>query len=306
MKDKTARGLGRGLSSLIPTAPVAAVPTAIQGSEGGKIRVEGEDIHYLSLSDIAPNPYQPRTQWNDENLKDLAESIKATGLLQPLIVRRKPTNATQPFPFELIAGERRLRALKLAGLQKAPVMIKEVDAKTSLEIALVENIQREDLNPIDEALGYKRLIREFNYSQEEVSTRIGRERSTITNALRLLNLAQEIQEDLARGKLTAGHARALLGLEGDADRLSLKNLIISKGLSVREAERLVREAKGSSQASKKSSDGKSPELRFMEEGLMSALGTKVAIKHRGRRGRIEIEYYTLDQLDGLIARLKGN
>ncbi len=305
MKDKAVRGLGRGLSSLIPSAAVAAVVEPTGNVEGNKVRIDGEEIHYLSLSDIAPNPYQPRTQWNDENLKDLAESIKASGLLQPLIVRRKPTDANQPFPFELIAGERRLRALKLAGLQKAPVMIKDVDAKTSLEIALVENIQREDLNPIDEALGYKRLIREFNYSQEEVSTRIGRERSTITNALRLLNLNQEIQDDLAKGKLTAGHARALLGLENDSDRLSLKNLIISKALSVREAERLVREAKGQS-SPKKSADGKSPELRFMEEGLMSALGTKVAIKHRGRRGRIEIEYYTLDQLDGLIARMQRN
>lgn len=305
-KDAPPKGLGRGLSALIPNLSQAPVKEP-SSSAAPAPRADGEAVLYVQLRDIMPNRYQPRQTWNPETLKELAASIKATGLLQPLLVRRREASErspTQPQNFELIAGERRLRALELAGLDRAPVVVRDVDSKTSLEMAIVENIQREDLNPVDEALGYRRLIQEFHYSQEELSHKVAKDRSTVTNSLRLLNLPESIQASLAKGLISAGHARALLSLERDKDRLSLEQLIIRKGLSVREAERMVREARERGTAGK-GKPAANPELRFLEESLRASLGTKVSIKHRGRKGRIEIEYYSLDDLDRLVAALRG-
>jgi len=299
-RNPPSRGLGRGLASLIPTVADAPLQAPKTGEE--KTSVDGEEIFYVALNDIIPNRFQPRKQWDEEKLKELASSIKASGLLQPLLVRRRSAEERVPQSqqsFELIVGERRLRALLLAGFQKAPVIVRTVDGKTSLELAIIENIQREELNPIDEAQAYRRLIAEFSYSQEALSQKVGRDRSTVTNSLRLLNLPKEIQKDLAKGKLTAGHARALLSLSQDFDRISLEKLIIRKGLSVRETERMVREARQRT-TMYKSPKTVNPQVRFLEEGLMSILGTKVHIKHGSRGGKIEIEYYSLDDLDRLV------
>ena len=304
-KQPPSRGLGRGLASLIPRAVHAPVNAP---SEGPSVtHVEGEEIHYIPLRDILPNQYQPRTQWNEDKLKELSESIKSSGLLQPLLVRKREDqdlSSENPQHFELIAGERRLKALELAGVEKAPVIVRQVDGKTSLEIAIVENIQREELNPIDEAHAFSRLIEEFHYSQEELSQKVGRDRTTVTNSLRLLNLPEEIQKDLAKGMISAGHARALLSLSQDSDRLSLEKLIIRKALSVREAEKMVREARERRVAKRPTPTQVNPHVRFLEEGLMAILGTKVSIKHRGRKGKIEIEYYSLEDLDRLVEIIK--
>jgi len=297
------RGLGRGLASLIPSTN-APLKLPQEGKE--KAHIDGEDIYYISLSEILPNRFQPRSQWNPEKIKELANSIKSSGLLQPLLVRPRENlekTVEQPQEYEMIAGERRLRALEMAGFKKAPAIVRKIDGKASLELAIIENIQREDLNPIDEALGYRRLTKEFNYSQDELSQKVGRDRSTITNSLRLLNLPKSIQQNLALGKISAGHARALLSLNVDSDRHSLEKLIIRKGLSVRETERMVREAR-ERRAPTKPQPQVNPQIRFMEEGLMSILGTKVRIKHRGRRGKIEIEYYSLDDLDRLVGAIR--
>jgi ParB family chromosome partitioning protein len=287
------RGLGRGLASLIPSTPAP-----VEQPLGNETKAEdsGERVHYIPIQNIIPNRYQPRTKWDQEKLRELASSIQASGLLQPLLVRPMENKAGS---YELIAGERRWRALQLAGLKTAPVIIRKVNSKTSLEIAIIENIQREDLNSIEEALAYKRLIHEFNYSQEELSQKVGKDRSTVTNALRLLNLPEEIRKDVMDGQISAGHARALLSLERDRDRLSLNKLIKSKGMSVRETERLVKEARQRSQTLKPAAEV-NPQIRFLEESLMAILGTKTMIKHRGRRGKIEIEYYSLEDLDRLV------
>jgi len=304
MKKKSSpKGLGRGLASLIPEV------SAYDRQSGGvtvSIDSETEQVSYVLLTEILPNSFQPRTLWNQEKLQELAESIKTTGLLQPLLVRPlefEEKRKEMGKKYELIAGERRLRALKIAGFEKAPIIIKQVDRKSSLEMAIVENIQREDLNPVDEALAYRRLLEEFRYSQEELSNKVGRDRSTVTNCLRLLNLSGPIQKSLSEGKISAGHARALLSLSGDRDRESLVQLIIRKGLSVREAERLVREAHSSRPRVRKQREV-NPELRFMEEKLMASLGTKVSIKHRGRRGKIEIEYYSLEDLNRVVNQIE--
>ena len=296
-KEKS-KGLGRGLASLIPSTKPA--PLAVPDNPEKTTQIDGEDIHYVTLGSITPNPMQPRHQWDQEKLDDLAQSIKTSGLLQPLLVRP----AGQAGHYELIAGERRFRALKLAGIDRAPVIVRRVDQRDSLELALVENIQREELNPIDEAQAFQRLIKEFNYSQEELSNRVGRDRSTVTNSLRLLNLPSGIQKNLAQGLLTAGHARALLSLDQDGDRTSLEKLIIHKGLSVRQTEKMVREAR-ERRTRTRAAKPIDPQVRFLEEGLMASLGTKVSVKHRGKRGKIEIEYYSLSDLQRLVEKIQG-
>ncbi|NDY41566.1 ParB/RepB/Spo0J family partition protein [Dissulfurirhabdus thermomarina] len=281
MKPK--KGLGKGLSALLPT-------TDVFDSEGpGFFQCPVEKIH--------PNPEQPRRQMDRAALEGLAASIREKGVIQPLVVREAGGG------YELIAGERRWRAAQLAGLKTVPVVIKDISPGEVLELALIENIQREDLNPLEEAMAYQRLVEEFGLTQAQVAQRVGKERSTVANSLRLLRLPAPIREDLAEGRLTMGHARALLTLEDDAARLALRDEILAKGLSVRETEaRARRPAAGARRAAAPRRDD--PDLRRLADELTRLLGHRVRVVHRGDGGRIEIHYRSLDEFDRILHRLR--
>ena len=266
--------LGKGLGSLLPD--------------------KTDDIINIDIDRIIPGEQQPRKIFKDEALKELAASIKEKGVLQPIIVSR-----TGDGTFRLIAGERRWRAATLAGLKKMPAIVKDVSSAYSLEIALIENIQREDLNPVETASAFQRLIKDFNLTQEELSVRVGKERATVANYLRLLKLPEEIKTFVNDGSLSMGHARAILSVEGRTGQLEIARRIIHKGLSVRETEGLAR--KLSSEFKKKAHPKKKdPQIASLEDRLIRSLGTKVRIHHKGKRGKIEIEYYSLDELDRLL------
>jgi len=277
------RALGRGLGALIPAE---VYPRSGSGQEDEQERA-------VPIDSITPNPYQPRETFADEKLEELATSIREKGMLQPLLVRRTAEG------YELIAGERRFRAARRAGLRQVPVTVREADAHEALELALIENLQREDLNPLEEARAYQRLVDEFGLTQEEVSRTIGKNRSTITNSLRLLQLPEEIRVRIAEGSLSAGHARSLLALSSSAEQVKLAREVRAKKLSVRETERLVR---------KHSSPGNGDLDRLaVETQLTQALGTRVRLRQRkGGAGRIEIEFYSLAELNGLISRLASS
>lgn len=267
--------LGKGLEALIPE--------------------KGEEIIHLDIDRIFPGEQQPRKAFRDESLRELAASIKERGVLQPVIVSRVGDGT-----FRLVTGERRWRAASLAGLKKIPAMIKNVASKDSLEIALIENIQREDLNPIETAEAFSRLIVDFYLTQEELSDKVGKDRATIANYLRLLKLPQEIKNLVYNGSLSAGHAKAILTIDGRANQIDAARKIIKKGLSVREAELLS--GKTPRPPKVKSKD---PQISSLEEKLIKNLGTKVRIVNRGKRGKIEIEYYSLEELDRLLEILLG-
>jgi len=275
------RALGKGLDALIPEVKRDAVP--------GR-----SDIVELVISEIAANPYQPRTKFSEVSLEDLKESIAERGVLQPVIVRKKAGR------YELVAGERRLRAAKLAKLETIPAMIKQVSDSEALEIALVENLQREDLNPIDEARGYSELIKRFNLTQEELARKIAKDRSTIANVLRLLNLPEEVKAGLENGKINMGHARALLGLTEEKHIRSVYRTVLHRGLSVRQVEALVRRKLKSKKRRPRSVPQITSELGHIEEELMRKLGTRVKIISQGGHGKIEIEYYSNDDLTRIL------
>jgi ParB family chromosome partitioning protein len=279
----TARqALGKGLGALIPGRPSAE-------PEGKRV------YHVCGIEEIKPNPHQPRKAFVEEQLQELVDSIREKGILQPLVVRRKSDG------FEIIAGERRWRAAQKAGLKEVPILIKDVAESEMLELSLIENIQRANLNPIEEAEAFKGLMEQFHLTQEEISKKVGRDRATIANTIRLLKLAPEIKQSLVDGKITMGHARAFLSLEGgDKQRLVLKKLL-SSNLSVRQIENLIRRlrSKGSPAPKKTHSDWTS-----LVEELQRALGTKVRIVGRRRRGRIEIEYFSPEELDRIIEMLR--
>lgn len=271
------KALGKGLSALIPEYQEEK-----QGS-----------VMELKITDIEANENQPRKKFDEEGLLSLAESIKEHGIVQPIIVR-KEGNA-----YKIVAGERRWRAARIAGLKTVPVVVKDYTDEQLLEIALIENLQREDLNPVEEANAYKVLMEEYSLSQEEIGKRIGKSRSAITNSLRLLNLPKEIIDYLIEGKITAGHARALLAFEDDKKKIEIANRIINENLNVRQVEKLTKEKKGV-----KRIKIKSPEICDIEERLRNALGTKVTITHGRKKGKIEIEYYGFDDLDKIISLIE--
>lgn len=268
--------LGKGLEALIPE--------------------KGEEVVYLDIDRIFPGEQQPRKTFRDEPLKELAASIKEKGILQPVIVSRVGDGS-----FRLVTGERRWRAASLAGLKKIPALIKNVASRDSLEIALIENIQREDLNPIEAAEAFSRLIIEFNLTQEELSDRVGKERATIANYLRLLKLPEEVKTFIYAGSLTMGHAKAILSLDGKSHQIEAARKIVKKGLSVREAELLAKKLSSPS----KSTPSKDPQISSLEEKLIRSLGTKVRIVNKGKRGKIEIQYYSLEELERLLDILLG-
>lgn len=287
------RGLGRGLGALIPEGVSMAPPAAERR------------VH---VSEIRPNPRQPRRYFDEQRIAELADSIRHQGVLQPLVVRKADSG------YELIVGERRFRAAQRAGLERVPVIVKEVSDAESLEMALVENIQREELTPIEEALAYRQLMDEFQLTQEDVAKRVGKSRPVIANLLRVLNLPEEIKADVDRGNLSVGHARSLLALETPDKQIALARQIIRQGLSVRETETLVaRSLEGIEQTAahdrpaepEKMANQAHIYLKAIEEELMRQLGTKVRLHPRKKGGKIEIEYYSNQELDGLLARLRG-
>ena len=279
------RALGRGLSALIPEIEKSQEPP--------------KDFFYCEIELIRPNRYQPRMQFAEDELAELCQSIKEQGILQPLLVREENGS------FELIAGERRLRAAKRAGLTQVPVVTKRIDNSKLLELSIVENIQRADINPIEESEAYHRLITEFQLTQNTVATRVGKSRSAVANFLRLRQLPDPIKASIQEGKLTMGHARALLGIENSNQQMAAWRAVVRKDMSVRETEDLIRSLKGEKKKSKVSR--KSTEdlyLLSLADDLSRHFGTKVVIKQRGQAGRVEIEFYSNDDLDRLIERLR--
>lgn len=274
------QALGKGLGALIPDL------SALDDKEKRAL-----GINEIELDKIVPNEYQPRKVFNDEKMKELAASIKEQGVIQPVIVHRAGSG------YQLIAGERRWRASRLAGLKTIPALVKEATKRELLEMALIENIQREDLNPLEAAEAYKRLQDEFKLTQEDLAKRVGKERSTVTNFLRLLGLPKEIKQELATGALSMGHAKALLSLERVRDQMKATVMIVKKGLSVREAEALATRLKN---PPKEKKVRLSHELKSVEEKLKKALGTKVSITAKSKGGRIVIEYYSAEELDRII------
>ena len=277
------QALGKGLGALIPD--LSALDDKDKKALG---------IHELELDKIVPNEYQPRKVFDDDKLKELAASIKEQGVIQPVIVHRAGSG------YELIAGERRWRASRLAGLKTIPALVKEATKRELLEMALIENIQREDLNPLEAAEAYKRLQDEFKLTQEDLARRVGKERSTVTNFLRILSLPKEVKHELAAGSLSMGHAKALLSLERSRDQIQAALMITRKGLSVREAEALASRLKNPPKDKKARL---SHELKAVEEKLKKALGTKVSIASKSRGGRIVIEYYSAEELDRILEKI---
>lgn len=282
------RGLGRGLSSLIPDLPTETnTPTA-------------PGVKTVPIEFLKPSPFQPRQRFAEDDIDGLADSIRTKGVMQPLLVRNVPGGGSS---YEIIAGERRWRAAQRAGLHDLPVLVHDLSDRDTLEVALLENVQREDLSPLEEAQGYQRLIDEFGHTQQELSGIIGKSRSHIANLLRLLLLPSRIRDLLDSGALSAGHARALINADNPAD---LAKIVVDQGLNVRQTEALVksqRDANGSAK-SMKSSNEKDPDTIALERELSAGLGLHVALKPRGKGGVISISYRTLDQLDGLLNRLR--
>lgn len=284
------RGLGAGLDSLITDDYIT------EGKIPGKYVQQETKI---SINDIEPNRGQPRTHFDEEALDELADSIKQYGIIEPLVVQKKGKR------YEIIAGERRFRAARKAGLKEVPVVVREFADADVFVIALLENIQREDLNPIEEAQAYQRLIEELNLKQEDVANKVSKKRSTITNSMRLLKLPKEIRDMLSVGSISEGHGRALLGLADEAKQIELAKKVAEESLSVRETEKLVNELKERSGKEDRKQEKKNRNTdrayKAAEDKLKEALGTKVEIKQKNEaEGKIEINYYSIDELERII------
>ncbi|MDI6734578.1 MAG: ParB/RepB/Spo0J family partition protein [bacterium] len=279
--------LGKGLEALLP-----------------EVKSEGENIREVKISEIQVSRYQPRRYFDPEKQKELADSIREKGVIQPILLRPSKEG------YELIAGERRLQAARSIGLDRIPAVVKDVVDSEALEIALIENIQREDLNPMEEADAYQRLIREFGLTQENLAKEVGKDRTSVTNTLRLLKLPIKIQEQISNGSLSMGHARAILSLESEVQQLETCERVIKKGLSVREVESLVKrmkkEVSPQVDVSRETSQVSEPDVMLVacEEDLMRVLGTKIRIRQDAKGGgKIEIEFYSLEDLDRIMERI---
>lgn len=291
-------GLGRGLASLIPPkkdAPGSSGAPVFQVPELSAVALPGKNPEEAPIDQIIPNPHQPRLNFDEKKLDELANSIREHGILQPLIVTRVEHG------YELIAGERRLQAAKKVGLTTVPVIVRAAGEQEKLELAIIENIQRHDLNPIEEAKAYLRLTEEFHLSQEAVAEKMGKSRSVVANTLRLLTLPVEIQRAVAGGQLSEGHAKALLSIENSEKQRALFDLIIKDELTVRETEGKAREV--SVRGHVRQQKAVTPELAAKEEWLTEQLGTKVKIQTSGKGGKITIEYYSPEELNSLLSRL---
>lgn len=294
------KGLGRGLSALIGGAVDAAslgqaAPTA--GPETSQT-LDGAQFLLLDPSAIRPNPMQPRKEFHEEALQELAESIKQDGVQEPILVRKKDEH------YELVSGERRVRASIMAGLDRIPAICRTVSDSDMLKLGLIENIQREDLNAIELALGYQQLLAEFSWTQEELAAQVGKKRATVANTLRLLHLPGEVQAKVADGSISMGHARALLALTSAKAQSDLCRRIVSEGLSVRQVERLT-QSSAPKKSSPKSAPAKDAHLSSIEDELRRRLGTRVTFRATGQnKGKIEIEYFNLDDLERILAALR--
>jgi ParB family transcriptional regulator, chromosome partitioning protein len=284
-------GLGRGLGSLIP--PKVDRPTAVSSS-GTAVALAGRPenrVVFVPVAEIVANPEQPRLVFRHHELEDLTNSIREHGIIQPLVVSQKPGGG-----YELIAGERRLRAARILSLPTVPVIVRSVSARDKLLLALIENIQREDLNPLEEAKAYSKLVSEFNLTQEGVSQKVGKARSTVANTLRLLELPDEIQQAVAAGTISAGSARAILGLKDDKSRLAFFRKLIGEAATTRQVEAGVRHA-----GTKKRKD---PALLAVEEQIRNKLGTRVEIKKRGGKGSVVISFFSEEEYQALVKQLQ--
>lgn len=284
-KKRKKLALGKGLDALIPDIE--------------SVEDRPREYFFCETDLISPNRYQPRLQFSENELKELCNSIKTQGILQPLLVRKDDIG------YELITGERRLRAAKMAGLNKVPVVTKNISDAELLEMSIVENIQREDFNPLEEAEAYHRLITEFDLTQDQAAMRVGKSRSAVANFLRLRQLPDQIKANIMDGTLSMGHARALLGVEVPSQQLSAWRAVVSKGLSVRETENLIKKLKAGKKKPKESRPS-SEDIYFSDlaGSLSSYFGTKVQIKRSGQKGKVEIEFYNNDDLDRLISLFK--
>ena len=284
------RGLGKGLDALLGNRSGAEL-----GSIGGN-----EELRFLPVDLVQRGQFQPRTDFNEEALQDLANSIKAQGVVQPILVR--PIGKSDK--YEIIAGERRWRAAQLAGLHEIPVVLRQIDDQTAMCMALIENIQREDLNPLEQANGLARLLDEFGMTHEGIADAVGRSRSTISNMLRLLDLHASVKKMLETGKLEMGHARAILALP-HKDQAAAAQQVVKRSLSVRETEAMVRRASTGNKKPKKSSSKKDPDTLRLETELSGRLGASVTIRHSNKgKGVLEIRYNSLDELDGILKHIQ--
>lgn len=317
MADKSRSALGKGLASLLPGGikPEAVFPIQSdedlnkakeQRQEDNKDKIPG--VTFALVDHIVPNPHQPRREFDEEKLKELSASIKVNGIIQPLVVRKVPKG------YELIAGERRLRASKLAGLIQVPVVVRQSTDKESLELALIENIQRSDLNCVDTALAYFQLIEDFSLTQELVAERVGKDRSSVANHLRLLRLSDAILRDLKKGLLTFGHGKALASLERPEDRICAHKEILDKHLSVRDTEAFVAELKNRALTQAQSTQTKDEtaeqdpitnRFRSLSENLTRQWGARVKIKGSDKKGKIMFHYSTREELDRILAKLQN-
>ncbi len=296
------KGLGKGLDSLI--ADKVSTKQVTKTESQVKLKSEhAADAVMMDITKVEPNREQPRQKFDEDALLELAESIKQFGVLQPLLVQEKDDY------YEIIAGERRWRAAKLAGVKKIPVIIKKLTAQEIMEISLIENIQRDDLNPIEEAMAYKRLLTEFNLKQDEVAERVSKSRTAVTNAMRLLKLNDKVQQMVIDEMLTTGHARALLGIDDQEKQYVLAQKIFDEKLSVRDTEKLVKsiqnEKKNRTNVRKEIDPKLEAIYHDLEEQMKGILGTKVSINHKDEeKGKVEIEYYSQDELDRIIDLLR--
>lgn len=295
-------GLGRGLASLIPNKKNNAIsPSASTVPPKEEVldivNNEGSQILEVDINKVIPNPHQPRLAFNEEKLEELATSIRSHGIIQPLIVSENNGN------YELIAGERRFQAAKKAGLEKVSVIVRQANEKEKLELAIIENVQRHDLNNIEEAKAYKKLHNDFQMSQEEIADKMGKSRSAVANKIRLLNLPIEIQRALIEGRITEGHAKAILAIENSEKQRALFEMIIKNNLTVRQVEDKTKEISVKSHKRKVSDD---PETKELENKLTGILGTKVKIRKSGGGGRIIVDYYSQEELSNIIGKINNS
>ena len=293
-------GLGRGLDALFADAVPVSDPLKEEKKQDTQVRTEeqsGDAVQYINIHDIMPNANQPRKTFSEEKIEELSKSIKEHGIIQPIVVRKKGKS------YEIVAGERRWRAARKAELVKVPCLIRELSDEQNMLIAIIENMQREDLNPVEEAEGLNQMIVTFGMTQEQISKSVGKSRPYIANSLRLLKLPEYIKEEMAEGRLSAAHGRTLVTVEDEDVRKALCERIIKEGLSVRETEKLVSE-NGKGKKRKPAARTKNPDVARVEAELKEALGTRVTINQNGKKGKIEIEFFSRDELDRLIELLK--
>ena len=292
------KGLGKGLDSLIPDKSDQVVKPPVSSkkeTDGSKKESKSNGYVMVKINEVEPNRDQPRKDFDEDSLLELSDSIKQYGIIQPLLVQKR-----KGF-YEIIAGERRWRAAKLAGLKEVPVNIKEYSDQEMVEVSLIENIQREDLNPIEEAMAYKRLIEEFNLKQDELAERVSKSRTAVTNSMRILKLSTRVQQMIVDDMITTGHARALLALDDEEVQYALANKIFDEKLSVRETEKLVKDLNKPEKEKPEKNIENEFVYKSLEEKLKSKIGTKVNVKHKSNgKGRIEIEYYSDEELEHIF------